>query len=332
MNQNAQFVDWLFAQLPGEGQAYSTPLAFGAALGIAGTPLPAGQETEGRSGLLWPSPPPPLKGPEDLQAAYEWLKNERGRLEAYTRSQFETIRRQNQAIMEKHFRSEEVLAVRSQELNREMQFLATQTEALRRQSSDLAERERALAAQVEKLSQAQEDLIATQQANQSLQDNVSRQRSVLENLRRETAELQSFDASEHAKLDSLETVLRQRQQEWEQKQRELTARQGEMEKRFSALQKDESAVERRMRELDEWESRLRDELEQWERELILERRDLDKLRTELGRARPSPAPATLTARRLSRLRELDELGQRGGASGTDRPLAARLRDGSSRAG
>src|SRR5687768_8498881 len=68
-------------------------------------------------------PPPRLERPEDLRAAHAWLQKERQRLDEYTRSQFETIQSQHEALLAKHFRGEQNLAVRSQELNRELQFL-----------------------------------------------------------------------------------------------------------------------------------------------------------------------------------------------------------------
>jgi len=113
-------IDWLFAQLPGQDAGYRTP-----------TPLPDGdQSSAGTSPELpggaavpsmeWPQPPPALEDPSDLQAAHEWLRVEKHRLEQYTRSQFATIQQQHQTLLDKHFRSEQSLALRCQELNREM--------------------------------------------------------------------------------------------------------------------------------------------------------------------------------------------------------------------
>ena len=143
---SAPFIDWLFSQLPGTESGYGPPLPLTASAGFPSTPA------FGTSGVVGPQTPPPLKDPADLEAAQQWLQAERGRLEAYTRSQFEMIRQQHQALLAKHFRSEETLALRSQELNREMQFLAAQTEAFQRQAQELAERERVFAAQTERLS------------------------------------------------------------------------------------------------------------------------------------------------------------------------------------
>ena len=115
-------VDALFARLHDERAGYPTVFHPGPSLDqtvSSGIPSP-----------VEPEPPPTLKDPSDVNVAEEWLQAERARLEAYTRSQFAAIQQQHQALLAKQFRSEEALALRAQELNREMKFLASQSEAL----------------------------------------------------------------------------------------------------------------------------------------------------------------------------------------------------------
>jgi hypothetical protein len=98
---HAHSVDWLFAELPGEGSRSSGPVAlFGGPIVRATQSLPP---------VVWPEPPPKLEDATDLQAAYEWLQSEKGRLEQYTRSQFAMIEEQHQAMLAKHFGNEQTL-------------------------------------------------------------------------------------------------------------------------------------------------------------------------------------------------------------------------------
>src|SRR5262245_20862353 len=79
----------------------------------------------------WPGQPPCLEGPADLQAAQAWLRAERARLEQFTRAQFAQLEQRHNDLLAQHYRSEAEMTVRTQEVNREMQFLAAQVKALR---------------------------------------------------------------------------------------------------------------------------------------------------------------------------------------------------------
>src|SRR5262249_52743631 len=120
-SQRALTVDELFARLHDDRAGTALPSAGG---------LETPPVQNGTPAYPGPQPPPKLESPADLQAAHEWLQTERQRLEAYTRNQFAAIQQQHQALLAKQFRSEEALALRAQELNREMKFLASQAEAL----------------------------------------------------------------------------------------------------------------------------------------------------------------------------------------------------------
>src|SRR5262249_27450192 len=152
--RHAQSVDLLFAHLDGATRQVSSSPSFTMAGPLGGSARLQQLERpiEGPGEPF--QPPPLLETSADLKVAYEWLQAERQRLEVYTRSQFETIQQQHQALLAKHFRGEETLALRSQELNREMQFLGSQAEALQKRARELAEREAALTAQMQKLADA----------------------------------------------------------------------------------------------------------------------------------------------------------------------------------
>lgn len=275
---HAQSVDWLFAQLPGDAAGYAPP-AFTSASSAA-APEPSSPPPWGDS-----PPPPSFEDPGQLRAAYEWLQAEKHRLEQYTRNQFATIRQQHQALLAKHFRSEEALTLRAQELNREMQYLGSQAETLQRRGRELAEREATLAVQIEKVFRAQEDLLHIQQTSEDIQRDTEAQEVVLEELRAETARLQSSEAAARSEFETFEAKLRERQQAWERKQAEIAERQAQMEVRFEALEKTEEAAKRRLAEIEELEERMQREFEEQEQHLAAQRRELEALRAKL---RPPP--------------------------------------------
>jgi hypothetical protein len=221
-------------------------------------------------------PPPPLDDAADLQVANEWLQAERARLEAYTRSQFGALQQQHQSLLAKQFRGEEALALRAQELNREMKFLASQSEALQSRARELAEREAAFTAQMERLASVEQELLSN-----DMRENPEAHRALVERLRAETAQLQAAGVDAGTNAAAFEAALKERQQAWEQKHATLLARQGEIEQRFAVLQKAEQASQRRLAELDEVEQLLRKEFEQQERDLALERQEIDVLRVRL---------------------------------------------------
>ena len=267
------FVDTLFARLHDERAGYATALPPGSG--------PPGQAVDGPPSLAELQPPPTLKDPSDLVAAHEWLKAERARLEAYTHSQFAAIQQQHQALLAKQFRSEEALALRAQELNREMKFLASQSEALQWRARELAEREVALSAHMEKLARAEEEFLAIQQTGKNITLSTAAHRKLLEQLRADMAQLQAAGANARAEAAAFETALRERQEAWEKKHAALVARQEEMEQRYTALEKAEEASQRRLAELDELEELLRSEYEAQERRNSQERQEIDVLRTKL---------------------------------------------------
>jgi chromosome segregation ATPase len=274
VSPRALSVDTLFARLHDERVGYATTLPSGGG--------PEGQASgNGTASLAEQQPPPTLKDPADLQVAHEWLKAERARLEAYTRSQFAAIQQQHQSLLAKQFRSEEALALRAQELNREMKFLASQSEALQWRARELAEREVALSAHMEKLAGAEQEFLAIQQTGSHAGEATKAHRALLERLRADMAQLQAAGADAHKEAAAFEAALRERQEAWEKKHAAQVARQEEMEQRYTALEKAEEASQRRLTELDELEELLRTEFEQQEKRLAHERQEIDVLRTKL---------------------------------------------------
>jgi hypothetical protein len=186
--------------------------------------------------------PPKLSCEDDLRIAYEWFRAEKARLEAYTHGQFAAIHNQHQALLAKHVRSEEALAVRAQELNREIQFLASQSAALQKRSREMSDWEKALAAQTAKLSQTHEEL---EKAEKAVQRRL-------------------------AELDDLEDRLRQ---ELEAQERQQSRDRQELEVTRNRLMREaEEIVQRRLAEVDEMELRIRQELQNEARRPLLGRK------------------------------------------------------------
>lgn len=275
----APAVDWLFAQAIGEGAETGRPAPKpNGHAGPAGPAAGARPDPASFQPKEWPDPPPELADVPEYQKAYRWLQGERQRLDEYTRKQFATIQQQHQALLAQHFRNEEALALRTQELNREMAFFSAQAKIIQDRAGNLARREKALAEQVDKLRQVQRDLppkgVSPSAAAEA-------QRVILEELQAETARAQTDGVATHEDLAGVETALKERQAAWEKKQAEIGERLAQMERRYQALEKAEDAARRRLAELDELEHRLEKEFEKQERQLALERRQIETLQARL---------------------------------------------------
>ncbi len=215
------------------------------------SPLPAAGRAPVRPGGTlpqdWPSKPPPLETPEDLRAAYEWFCGERQQLEEYTRSQLAFIQQEHFNVLGRHYQIEAEIGRRTQEINREMQFLATHVEALRERSRGLAEWEEALTAQTERFAGLEEGRVTQTDEERA---------AALAALRAEIANRRLSEAAARAKLEATQALLRERQAVWEKKQAEVLARQRQLERRCLELERAEEALKRRIAELDEVEERL----------------------------------------------------------------------------
>jgi DNA repair exonuclease SbcCD ATPase subunit len=275
----APAVDWLFAQVPGEGKE-----AFQESSKNPATSYQNGSNfnelTNSFHSRSLPEPSETIRQSPELLDAYQWLQAERQRLDAYTRKQFATIQHQHQTLLAQHFRNEEALALRTQELNREMAFFAAQAKAIQERARGLAQREQALVAQTEKLSRAQAELMKIGQAPGTPFPNPDVGR-ILEELKTETAGLRQSEELAGGEFEGVEAALKERQEAWEKKQAEISERISQMDKRYQDLEKAEEATCRRLAEMEELEMRLEQEFAKQEPQLARERRENERLRAML---------------------------------------------------
>jgi hypothetical protein len=270
---HAHSVDWIFGHLSGQRPDSARPASnFISAGFLLGEPPPSAPNVPEERLLQPPQLPPSLEDAPEGRAACAWLQAEQKRLEEYTRAQFAIIQQHHQTLLAKNFQNEQAMALRTQQLNRDMELLATQARALQERANDLAKREAAVAAQTATLAGAQHELRDLERARDAIREEVTTHRTALQELQSLTARLE---------LSLSETSLTERERVLEDKQAELSARQAQMEKRYQDLEKAEAAVTRRAAELDELEFRLEKEFEKQERQLALERREIETLRVRL---------------------------------------------------
>lgn len=292
---NLASLDWIFGRMAGQWTSNGLPPDIVDQAGLPAGPPTAAAAPYGSPTTAWaPQPPPALTDQASLQAAYEWFEAERIRLEEFTRQQFATVRAHQQADLARHYRNEETLALRAQDLNREMQFLATQSQALQARARQLAQWEGSLSLQAQKLFEAHEQILLIHQTSGNVQEDLEAHQASLERMREEMAQLQTAEAAARSTFAVFDANLADRQRAWEKKQADLTARQMEMEQRYQALEQSEEAATKRLAELDDLENRLREEFEGEQRQLGLERQEIEALYAELrSRSQPlleKPAP------------------------------------------
>jgi DNA repair exonuclease SbcCD ATPase subunit len=268
--QHVQSLDWLFGQMANQGSE-TIPSTHFMVEGAAAPPTQPRQPAD-QMPPDWPQLPSILQQSPEGRTAYEWLRAERQRLEEYTRSQFALIRQNHQAVMARNFQNEEALTRRTQTLNADVQLLASQAHSLEERTQTLAQRESAIEARMGALASVQDELRAAEQARDAIRIEVERQQTILNDLEAQAARVQQ---------GLLQADLEQRWQAMNEKQAELTARQSQMENRYQALEKAEAGAVRRAAELDELEYRLGKEFEKQERQLALERREIEALRVRL---------------------------------------------------
>ena len=122
-NQALESLDAVFSDLSSKWAGYGLQPRYNAVEFTAETG--SGGAARRAASYKGPEPPPALEDPANTKAAYDWFQSERARLEEYTRYQFAAIQQQQQAEMVNYYRREEALVQRAQEVNREMQFLAS---------------------------------------------------------------------------------------------------------------------------------------------------------------------------------------------------------------
>jgi hypothetical protein len=285
-------MDHVFGRLSRKWSGHVIPLDIHDGAGPPAEPVFAAQPAAGGlAAYQGPQPPPTLDEPAKVQAAYEWFLAEKARLDEYTNHQFAAVRKHQEADLARHRRNEEALILRSQELNREMQFLASQSQALQSRARELADWESSLHAQMFKLTRAHEELLNIQKTSENIQRDTEAQQASLEQLRSEMAQLQAAEAAARTTFASFDSALTERQQAWEKKQADLAARQLQMEQRYQALEQAEEAASRRLAELEDLEDRLREDFESQQQQLVRERQDLEALYKELRGPYQPPAKA-----------------------------------------
>lgn len=219
--------------------------------------------------------------PTDLTAEYDWLREERKRMEAYTLHQFGAISQQREELLNRRAEVETQFALREQELNRKMRLLAERSDAVAIREKQLSEGEATLAAQKEGLTDAEQRLQQYQQTGAKLQRDIELQRLTLEQVRFQTTQLQEAARVAQAELEAFERLRQNRSTEWEKEQAKSAQRLQKLEQRERALLVSEESMRRREGEQDQLEAQLRCEIEERERQLALEQQEIAELRRRL---------------------------------------------------
>lgn len=195
--------------------------------------------------------------PTAWQADYEWIQEEKKRLEAYTLSQLTLVRQQRDELQQRKNSTEQAMIQREQELNRQARLLANAGEILKRREQTVAERETALTSQAQVLAQVQDQVRALQQTRDQLQHEIEQHGLQLEQERLQATQLKEAIRAARIELFNYEKPLKERQKAWEREQATLAAARTQLEQRRAALEKEEEAMKRRLAEVEELESRLR---------------------------------------------------------------------------
>lgn len=259
-----QALDWLFARLGGAEEE----------------PVPQA-EPDRPDEAADVGPTPEVRSPEDLRAAADWLRRERQRLAAYTRSQLAWVQQEHQSLLQQKYHSEQGLILRAQELARNEEMIVAKGRSLQEQADDLARREQSLVGQLQSWWQANEELAALQEATQTVRQDADSHRMLLETLQAETAALQGARAQARVELEGLLSAAEQARASREKEEAAYQARQAELERRMLAAEQSALTSDQRLAELDDLEARLRAEFEEQERELQRQRRELTALETRL---------------------------------------------------
>lgn len=240
---HAQFVDAIFARTAVPREAPD----------LAATPPPAGKLDPSRFAQQDPAAPalpPPLNG--DPQSEYEWLVEERKRLEVYTHRQMGLVKQQREEFLRYCTQMEEALALKGQELNRQQKQANLQADSLQKREQEAARREAFLATHEEQCVAAEKRLLGLQGEITALQTESAWSNQRLQELRKVVADLE-----------------------------EVAARQAHLDDRYRALELGEAALQQRLQEVEDLETQLRQELEAREREIELEYQQAEVLREQL---------------------------------------------------
>jgi chromosome segregation ATPase len=253
-------IDALFTRLGGQGDSTAPPPP----IVSESSPIPTEVDA-----------PPAINDPADVQVAYEWLRRERKRLDAYTSAQLARLRSEHEALVRQNYNNEQMLIVKSQELSRKEECLTAQSRTIQQQGLELSQREQALAGQLQEWCKAQEGLDTVRQETEVHQ-------SMLAALATETAALQKTREEARADLEALAVALEQQREARARDEALYRARQAELEKRLEDADRAETVARQRMAEFDAVEERMLREMEDQEKQMAAERREFAALQSRLN--------------------------------------------------
>lgn len=217
----------------------------------------------------------------DLVAEYEWLREERQRLETYTLSQLSQIARQREDLTMRKSEVEATFALKEQEINRQLKLLKERTEFVEHRERQLANKEAELEMASERIQAEEEALSTLRQTQGKLQHEIEKQRVDLEHLRLKAQHLQESARAAQNELISFEKSLESRREAIEKVESAVNTRQSHLLERARIIEQSEKSLRIREQELDELEAQLRCEIELREQELVLQKKDLEELEFQL---------------------------------------------------
>lgn len=235
--------------------------------------------------------PPERKAPTEVRppqdngsrVGAEWLAEERRSLEEFTRKQFQVLRQQQemleqqrQDVLRRQNDVNEMCLLRQQELNRQIKVLTAQAEGLEGREKDLTEREHLVAVEQQKLARMRQDI-------QQYRKEAAEQERRLEELKAETTRLLAEEQAARQQLKEDEGTLRQRSESLRTECEEVAGR-------VRALAEGEAELARRLAEVEELQSLLRQEvvekdLEGLRQQIAEHNKVLEESRAEVARTK-----------------------------------------------
>ncbi len=273
------------AQCPRCGASFMVP-------GAEGSPAPGGgphrlddyfANVNPGGAVATPSslPPPPegergLKpAPGDGGAEAVWLKEERQRFDDYTAKQFGQLQRQREEMARWQTQVEEALVAREQESNRQAKVLAGRADAVQQGEAGLAKRTAELEVQGRELK-------ALEASREEIRQEIASLRELLQQLKEEAVADDKAAREMRTECLRLDTARRKRQRSWEAELAEWNEKRKRMEEREAEVDRANAALQRRAREIEELELKIRAELETREEELSRGWRELEERAGSLG--------------------------------------------------
>jgi hypothetical protein len=225
-----------------------------------------------------PSQPAPEMAPEpdvDPRAQFEWLAEERQRLESFMGKQFGLLKRQRFELAAFRSQVEANLMAREQEINRQEKLLTARREALQQREQNLTHFEANLSVQNEKLATVSAEVQALQETRERVRQDIELLCGRLEQIRVDSEQMQRDKCTAQNDMAALAELRVVQQRKWQAEQSEWANRRRQMEQRALELEKSEKSLQIRSGEMDDLEHQIRQELEKHEQRLILDKQDLE---------------------------------------------------------